>query len=120
MPNSKKSIGIKIHDMHHGLCQSTGAIIETELDLLKNLGAAIQIATTIKDHEIINDLTAIYPDSKDLVASTAAARLNGLAAGYGTVDNIQDWLTDFGLSEKANTRILEIVDRGIRSGCAIL
>lgn len=66
MPNSKKSIGIKIHDMHHGLSQSTGAIIETELDLLKNLGAAIQIATTIKDHEIISDLTPFYAAAGEL------------------------------------------------------
>ncbi|MCI5165080.1 MAG: hypothetical protein D3903_03055 [Candidatus Electrothrix sp. GM3_4] len=66
MPNSKKSIGIKIHDMHHGLSKSTGAIIETELDLLKNLGAAIQIATTIKDHEIIRDLTPFYAAAGEL------------------------------------------------------
>ncbi len=66
MSNSKKSIGIKIHDMHHGLSQSTGAIVETELDLLKNLGAAIQIATTIKDHEIINDLTPFYAAAGEL------------------------------------------------------
>lgn len=66
MPNSKKSIGIKIHDMYHGLCQSTGAIIETELDLLKNIGAAIQIATTIKDHEIISDLTPFYAAAGEL------------------------------------------------------
>jgi hypothetical protein len=66
MANSKKSIGIKIHDMHHGLIQSTGAIIETELDLLKNLGAAIQIATTIKDHEIIRDLTPFFAAAGEL------------------------------------------------------
>jgi len=60
------STGIRIHDIHHGLIQSRGAIVETEFDLLKSLGAAIQIATTIKDHEVINDLTPFYAAAGEL------------------------------------------------------
>jgi len=66
MKQEKESIGIKIHDMHHGLIQRTGAIIETEFSLLKELGAAIQIATTIKDHEIISDLNPFYAAAGEL------------------------------------------------------
>ena len=66
MSINKKSVGIKIHDMHHGLIQSTGAIIETEFDFLKTLGAAIQIATTIKDHEIIYDLKPFFAAASEL------------------------------------------------------
>jgi hypothetical protein len=66
MSENKKSIGIKIHDMHHGLIQATGAVVETQLDLLKTMGAAIQIATTIKDHEIITDLQPFYAAAGEL------------------------------------------------------
>uniref|UniRef100_UPI0025E31466 hypothetical protein n=1 Tax=Algoriphagus sp. TaxID=1872435 RepID=UPI0025E31466 len=55
-----RSIGIRIHDSHHGLVQSTGAIVESELGFLKELGAAIQIATVIKDHETIHDVKSFY------------------------------------------------------------
>ncbi|HEY1196239.1 hypothetical protein [Flavobacterium sp.] len=64
--DKKISTGVRIHDIHHGLIQSRGAIVETEFDLLKSLGASIQIATTIKDHEIINDLTPFYAAAGEL------------------------------------------------------
>lgn len=60
------SIGIKIHDIHHGLIQSTGAIVESEYGFLKEVGIAIQIATTIKDHDIIKDLKPFYAASGEL------------------------------------------------------
>ena len=60
------SIGVKIHDIHHGLIQSTGAIVESEYAFLKELGIAIQIATTIKDHETIKDLKPFYAASGEL------------------------------------------------------
>jgi len=60
------SIGVKIHDIHHGLIQSTGAIVESEYAFLKELGIAIQIATTIKDHETINDLKPFYAAAGEL------------------------------------------------------
>lgn len=60
------SIGVKIHDIHHGLIQSTGAIVESEYAFLKELGIAIQIATTIKDHETIKDLKPFYAAAGEL------------------------------------------------------
>jgi len=60
--------------MHHGLIQTTGAIVETELALLKELGAAIQIATTIKDHEIIKDLKIFYAASGELKIQKSLAK----------------------------------------------
>ncbi len=79
----KTAVGIKIHDMHHGLIQSTGAIIETELDFLRTLGAALQIATTIKDHETISDLKQFYAAAGELkilkpVAKEALQHLEAL------------------------------------------
>lgn len=70
----KKSIGIKIHDIHHGLIKSTGAVVETELDLLKSLGVGIQIASVIKDHEVIKDMTPFYAAAGELKISRALAK----------------------------------------------
>ena len=64
--NDSISIGVKIHDIHHGLIQSTGAIVESEYAFLKELGIAIQIATTIKDHETIKDLKPFYAAAGEL------------------------------------------------------
>lgn len=78
--NDKISIGVKIHDIHHGLIQSTGAIVESEYAFLKELGVAIQIATTIKDHEIITDLKQFYAAAGELKIARplAIAGLNHL------------------------------------------
>ncbi|MBI3124782.1 MAG: hypothetical protein HYZ10_10305 [Ignavibacteriales bacterium] len=70
----KKSIGVKIHDIHHGLIQSTGAIVESELSFLKTLGAAIQISTIIKDHEIIKEPKTLYAAAGELKISRALSK----------------------------------------------
>lgn len=67
------SIGVKIHDVHHGLIRSVNAIVETEYALLKELGVAIQIATTIKDHETIKDAKQLYAAAGELKISRPAA-----------------------------------------------
>src|SRR5690606_24194823 len=72
--DEKASLGVKIHDIHHGLIQSTGAIVETEYDFLKGLGAAIQIATTIKDHEVITDLKQLYAAAGELKIQKSLAK----------------------------------------------
>lgn len=70
-----KTIGIRINDMHHGLIQSSGAIIETDYALLKELGSAIQIATTIKDHEIITDPNSLYAAAGELKIPKALSNI---------------------------------------------
>lgn len=72
--DDKISLGVKIHDIHHGLIQSSGAIVETEFDFLKGLGAAIQIATTIKDHETISDLRPLYAAAGELRIQRSLAK----------------------------------------------
>lgn len=81
--DKETSFGVKIHDIHHGLIQSTGAIVETEFDFLKELGAALQIATTIKDHETITDLKPFYAAAGELkiqklIAKEALVHLEAL------------------------------------------
>lgn len=71
--DEKVSIGVKIHDIHHGLIQNTGAIIESEFSFLKELGVAIQLATTIKDHEVIEDPKSLYAAAGELKIPKAIA-----------------------------------------------
>ena len=55
------SIGVKIHDVHHGLIQSSGAIVESEFAMLKELGVAIQLATTLKIMRPLRTLSLSMP-----------------------------------------------------------
>ena len=47
---------------------------------------------------LMREFRAMYPDDDDFVSSTAAARINGYIAGYGTVERFQEELNSFGLS----------------------
>ncbi len=104
MLSKKTSVGIKIHDMHHGLIQSTGALVETELAFLKELGAAIQIATTQrflpkrsrgKNHVGLNR-TSDGPGIVPLLGNFSGSR--GMTSG----NNIRNavWLARFFASRK--------------------
>ncbi len=67
--------------------------------------------------DIAKELLSIYPDLDDFINSTAVTRLNGYAGAYGNVDELKENLDDFGLSEKAKQRLLEIANRGLRPAC---
>jgi peptide-methionine (S)-S-oxide reductase len=71
------------------------------------------------EQDIMKEFRAIYPANEDFVASTAVARLNGYAGGYGEVEILQDKLNDFGLSAAGKERLLEIADRDLKPACAI-
>ena len=51
----------------------------------------------------------MYPDTDDFINSTAAARVNGYVAGYGTLETLQEELDSLGLSPEGNERLLSIV-----------
>ena len=55
----------------------------------------------------MKELTAIYPDMKDFIASTAVARLNGYAGGFGTKEDAKEQLNSLGLSEYSCFGLLE-------------
>lgn len=59
--------------------------------------------------DLMKEFRAMYPDTDGFVASTAAARVNGYIAGYGTLDTLRDELTSFGLSEEGSKKLLNIV-----------
>lgn len=57
-----------------------------------------------------NDIKKHYPNFKDFVDSTAAARINGYLKGVGTRSQLTLELDLLGLSEKGKKRLIEIVD----------
>lgn len=63
--------------------------------------------------EVLREYTAIYPEITDFVNSTAVTRLNGYVAGYGTVEQAQAELDQFGLSDDMQRRVLSRIQRAI-------
>ena len=68
---------------------------------------------------LMQDLRIIYPDAGDFTDSTAVARLNGYAGGYGDLETLRADLPGFALSDAAEQRLLEIAERGLVSGCPL-
>lgn len=52
-----------------------------------------------------DELSAVYPETEDLVNSTAAARLNGYLAGHGTAEQLEVEVSQLGLSPKLQARL---------------
>jgi len=53
----------------------------------------------LKQHDdLMRELKRFYPHHRDVVASTAAARMNGYAGGNGTADQLSKELSSLGLS----------------------
>ena len=57
-----------------------------------------------------NDLRKNYASFRELVDSTAAARINGYVKGQGSTKQLLQEIDGFGLSDKGRKRLLEIVD----------
>jgi hypothetical protein len=57
----------------------------------------------------MKEFSAMHPSAEDFLNSTAAARVNGYLDGYGTVDDLMNELPGFGLSEKANQKLIDTV-----------
>jgi peptide-methionine (S)-S-oxide reductase len=67
------------------------------------------------------EISRFYPDLNGLVDSTAAARMNGYAAGYGSVSRLEEELPGLGLSPEAGRQLLaQTADKsGPRQGCPV-
>ena len=68
-------------------------------------------------YEYLQEFKAMYPSFKDIIASTAAARVNGYLGGYGTLKNLQTELDSYGLSAQANEHLIEFVKASTRYQC---
>lgn len=59
--------------------------------------------------ELMKEFRAFYPDPRDLVSSTAAARVNGYLGGNGTLAGLKGEIDVLGLSPAGRKTLLAIV-----------
>jgi peptide-methionine (S)-S-oxide reductase len=62
-----------------------------------------------QDPVLVREFRAIYPSTQDFVDSTAAARVNGYVAGYGSLEMLRDELDSLGLSTGGRERLWDVV-----------
>ena len=72
-----------------------------------------------QESDLIDDFKRMYPATEDFIDSTAAARVNGYADGYGTSEALDRDLNSFGLSPAGKEKLLEIAGRGLSASCAV-
>lgn len=63
------------------------------------------------DELLLRELRAMYPGEEQLVASTAAARINGYLGGYGTLRELEREIDSYGLSPEASEYLRRRVGR---------
>jgi len=60
-----------------------------------------------QDFVLGTEFRIIFPSGRDLVNSTAAARVNGYIGGYGTLTTLKEELDQLGLSEAGRKKLIE-------------
>jgi peptide-methionine (S)-S-oxide reductase len=68
---------------------------------------------------LMKEFRAYYRDDADLIRSTAAARVNGYVAGYGTPEALGSELASLGLSAEESQRLMEMVQLAARRRAAL-
>ena len=69
--------------------------------------------------KLVNEFRVIYPNVEDYTNSTAVARANGYAGGYGTEALLQEEIESLGLSQEGKELVMEIAGRGLTPACAV-
>lgn len=67
--------------------------------------------------ELADEYKTIYPEISDFVGSTAVARANGYAGGYGAPDTLREEIDRLGLSSRGIEIISDIAGRGLTPAC---
>jgi len=62
-----------------------------------------------RNPELMREFKAMYPSFKRIVSSTAAARVNGYLAGYGTLKNLRAEIDSYGLSDTGRSQLLSVI-----------
>lgn len=94
------------------LAERTGRKVKTEIIPYTGFTRAEsyhQKHTLKRFPHLTEEMKAIYPSDKALTDSTAAARLNGYLAGYGSCDMLKEEIDLLGLSEEGKSRLASIV-----------
>jgi methionine-S-sulfoxide reductase len=63
---------------------------------------------------LYRELRRLYPGELEFLASTAAARINGFLAGYGSLERLRRELGGFGLSEAGREELLAVAGGMLR------
>lgn len=106
----QKGLAIKSKNEHE---KKIGKKLYTEILPLTNFHLAetyhqkyyLQLA-----RELATELKDIYPKANDFINSTATAHINGYIKGYGSMTQLTSEIKRLGLSEKAQKRLIQIVD----------
>ena len=102
-----------------------GADVRTEIKPFAEFHAAEDYHQKYRlqqDALLANEFKRIYPTFSDFTDSTAAARINGYLAGYGSPSLLAAELDSYGLSESAQQRLRTLIglpDAGPVQTCPI-
>ncbi len=92
--------------------QKIGRTVETKVAPLRSFTLAEDYHQKyiLNHHEDLkSEMLRIYPHYGDFVDSTAAARLNGYAGGYGTADQMSREIESLGLSAGGKKALTKLV-----------
>jgi peptide-methionine (S)-S-oxide reductase len=96
------------------VAQKIGSTVKTEVVPLRSFTMAEdyhQKYILSRHYDLKNEMTRVYPRHQDFVDSTAVARLNGYAGGYGTRDQLSQEIESLGLSAEGKKVLTDIVRR---------
>lgn len=96
------------------LAEKIGDKVETKVMPLRSFTMAEDYHQKylLKGHgELKGELVRIYPSHRDLVDSTAAARLNGYAGGHGNKAQLSREIARLGLSTRGRETLIELVQK---------
>ncbi len=96
------------------VAQRTGKTINTQVVPLRTFTMAEdyhQKYMLKQNYALKAEMTSIYPRHQDFVDSTAVARLNGYAGGYGSQVQFDKEIDRLGLSDAGKQSLTEMVER---------
>ena len=62
-----------------------------------------------RDLDLMEEFKGMYPNFREIINSTAAARINGYLAGYGTCEILKSELESYGLSLKGIKKVSNLI-----------
>ncbi len=96
------------------LAEKIGDKVETKVAPLRSFTMAEDYHQKylLKGHRALKaEVVRIYPSHRDLVDSTAAARLNGYAGGHGNKAQLSREIAKLGLSTRGRETLIKLVQK---------
>jgi peptide-methionine (S)-S-oxide reductase len=109
--DAQKKLALESRDRESG---KTGTRIATEILPATEFYVAEdyhQKYALRQETSLMSEFRAMYPDAKDFMNSTAAARVNGYLAGHGSEKMIRQEIDQLGLSPEARQMLLRLWQR---------